>query len=359
MTSCYHCGDEIFGEPFFCSECGQQYCPLHKDPVNHDCNIIKGAVNPYQQPTYLSSTPTYVSIPRQAPSLQERINRQQMAPGELEGESTLSHGYSSSQIRGTTDGSFTWHRQEKFVPENAFDPDSGIHFKGILLPHKSELMHLLIGAILIFCIGLISFYNQSLINQGLAWAIPMLAAFYTTAFLFHEFGHRQVAKHYKLQTKFRLLTFGMIITFVGLIGGIYSIMTGALSFPSLALPGAVVVLGLDKVERRTGLCKAAGPIVNLIYGITLLTVSFTIDKSTYPLNMFIGLAAYINFMLGTFNMIPIGILDGQNILKWNKGLYIILMTTLLLCLIITLANVYAPCSVSLYIPDSLKPYCPS
>ena len=118
--------------------------------------------------------------------------------------------------------------------------------------------------------------------------------------------------------------------------------------------GAVVVLGLDKIDRKTGLCKAAGPIVNLVYGTILLIISFILPTSLYPLNMFIGIAAALNFTLGLFNMIPIGILDGQNIFKWNKQLYLILFSALLLLLIITYANVYAPLQANPYIPDEWK-----
>ncbi len=179
----------------------------------------------------------------------------------------------------------------------------------------------------------------------------MLAGFYTTAFLFHEFGHRQVAKHFGLQTKFRLLTFGMLLTVVGLLTGISTLILGTTALPTLALPGAVVVLGLDKIDRKTGLCKVAGPLVNLVYGIILLFVSFMIPRNLYPLNLFIGVAASLNFMLGLFNMIPIGILDGQNIFKWNKGVYVIVFISLLILLIITFTQIYAPVQTSLYVPE--------
>jgi Zn-dependent protease len=178
----------------------------------------------------------------------------------------------------------------------------------------------------------------------------MLAGFYATAFLFHELGHRQVAKHFNLQTKFRLLTFGMILTVFGVVINIYSLTSGGNSFPSLALPGAVVVLGLSKIDRTTGLCKTAGPTVNLVYGTILFVISFIIPTYLYPLNQLIGLAANLNFMLGTFNMIPIGILDGQNIWKWNKKVYIALVGSLLTLLIITYMLVYAPISTNPYIP---------
>ncbi|TFG27163.1 MAG: hypothetical protein EU532_08035 [Promethearchaeota archaeon] len=334
MYRCYHCGEELpQNGVFHCDKCGQNYCSLHKDPVDHECNIVRESFHPppsqvsvstYREPSSYQTPPQYAEQP------------------------------SSRALRGTTDGSFNWYRQERLIPENAFDPDSGIEFKGILFPYKSEFLHLLIGSSLIFLIGIIVFYNPQLIRLNLTWAIFLLAGFYTTAFLFHEFGHRQVAKHFGLQTKFRLLTFGMILTFFGLIAGFWTLMTSAISLPILALPGAVVVLGLDKIDRRTGLCKAAGPIVNLVYGSLLLVISFIIPKELFPLNLFIGYAAALNFMLGLFNMIPIGILDGQNIFKWSKSLYIILVGLLILLLVITYANIYAPIQTSLYVPESMK-----
>ncbi|MFX0035234.1 MAG: hypothetical protein ACFE9I_06290 [Candidatus Hermodarchaeota archaeon] len=326
MINCAHCGEEISGDPFYCSECGQNYCILHKEPINHECNIIKESLSPQQQ-----SIATYTEPPQILDISQEQIYEQQTIPG---------------VVRGTTDGTYTWYRQESQIPPNAFDPDSGIKFKGILLPHKSELFHFIIGVSLIFLIGILTFY-PNLVDTGYEWGILMLAVFYATAFLFHELGHRQVAIHFGLQTKFRLLTYGMLLTLSGLILGLYSLIGGGLSFPTLALPGAVVVLGLSKIDRTTGLCKAAGPTVNLVYGLILFIISFIIP--TYPLNSLIALAANLNFMLGSFNMIPIGILDGQNIWKWNKKVYIGLSLSLVVLLIFTFLLIYAPVDTNPYI----------
>ncbi|MHA1272598.1 MAG: hypothetical protein ACTSQP_10005 [Promethearchaeota archaeon] len=346
MPICYHCGENV-DQLFYCEKCGQNYCIIHKEPENHDCNIVRESLMFNQMQ---DSSPTYVPVQHTSPTIQDQINQRQAVPPRYQNQyiSTLS---SHSEIRGTTDGSYTWYRQEHAIPENAFDPDSGIEFKGILLPHKSEFLHLLIGATLIFIIGLLGFYNERLIEMNLTWAIFMLAGFYTTAFLFHEFGHRQVAKHFGLQTKFRLLTFGMLLTLVSLISASLSLIYSSTSIPALALPGAVVVLGLDKVDRKTGLCKVAGPLVNLIYGLILLIISFIIPRDLYPLNLFICIAAILNFTLGLFNMIPIGILDGKNIFMWNKQVYILLFAALLLLLIIGYANVYAPIESSLYVPE--------
>ncbi len=324
MANCAHCGEEIIGDLFKCNKCGYYYCARHKEPINHDCNVIIESLRLEQSP---SEPQTYVPPPQVIHVSHEQTYQQTDTPG---------------VIRGTTDGSYTWYRQESQIPIDAFDPDSGIKFKGILLAHKSELFHFIVGVSLIFFIGLLTFFNQQLIIMGYGWTIFMLAGFYATAFLFHELGHRQVAVHFKLQTKFRLLTFGMLLTVTGVVFGLYSLISSGSTFPSLALPGAVVVLGLSTIDRTTGLCKAAGPTVNLVYGTILFIISFIIP--TYPLNLFICYAANLNFMLGTFNMIPIGILDGQNIWKWNKKVYIMLCGLLLVLLITTYLFIYLPTS---------------
>ncbi|TFF87189.1 MAG: hypothetical protein EU550_03745 [Promethearchaeota archaeon] len=327
MPICYHCGRES-NETFYCERCGQNYCSLHKNPIDHECNLVfeSQGSNSITSPTIFGA----------------------LSPSNQVGYSIAST--SGTVGRATTDGTYTWYRQEKQIPEDAFSPSSGIDFKGILLAHKSELLHFLIGGSLIFVIGILAFWDPQLFILGYGWAIFMLAGFYMTAFLFHELGHRQVAVHFGLQTKFRLLTFGMLLTLIGLVTGVINLLSNSFALPSLALPGAVVVLGLDQVNRKTGLCKAAGPTINLIYGSILLSISFLIPKNLYPLNYFFGLAAYLNYMLGVFNMIPIGILDGQNIFKWNKQVYFILMGGLMLLLILSIVVVYTPIGNSFYFP---------
>jgi Zn-dependent protease len=328
MPICYHCGREV-NEIFRCEKCGQNYCSVHKNPIDHECNIVLESQGVNSLTSLSNLSPSYSETQVAYPSINSDVN---------------------SIVRGTTDGTYTWYRQEKQIPEDAFSPNSGIDFKGILLAHKSELLHFIIGGSLIFIIGLISFWDPQLFTLGYGWALFMLAGFYMTAFLFHELGHRQVAIHFGLQTKFRLLTFGMLLTVIGLLTGLFSLISNSPALPSLALPGAVVVLGLDKVNRKTGLCKAAGPTINLIYGSALLVISFLIPSMLYPLNYFFALAAYLNYMLGAFNMIPFGILDGQNIFKWNKKVYFILMTGLIVFLIVTIVLVYTPFGTSIFFP---------
>ncbi|TFG01140.1 MAG: hypothetical protein EU541_00020 [Promethearchaeota archaeon] len=323
MSRCYHCGRET-DELYFCEDCQHYYCRFHKEPIDHECKLKQEeiAVEQNQQSQYNREVSSYSqSNYNLSPSGTQSTSQMQEKPQE-----------------------FIWYRRERNIPENAFDPDSGIEFKGILFAHKSEILHFLIGGILIYLIGLLGFYNpqtQEILNTlGYGWIIFMVAGIYTTAFLFHELGHRQVAIHYGLQSKFRLLKFGMIITVFGFLMGLISLVSGSAALPALALPGAVVVLGLDTIDKRTGLTKAAGPFINLVYGIILLTASFFIP--VFPVNYFIGISASINFMLGAFNLIPLGILDGKAIFQWRKSVYFILMSIMIVLLITNYIIIYLP-----------------
>ena len=61
MTNCAHCGSEIIGDSFNCSQCGQRYCNYHKDPINHDCNII---IESHSSQQITHTTPIYTEIPQ-------------------------------------------------------------------------------------------------------------------------------------------------------------------------------------------------------------------------------------------------------------------------------------------------------
>ncbi len=321
---CYHCG-ESHENLKTCPNCHKEYCTYHINPIDHNCDFVihNENIELYQGDFHIN---------------------------QYEGDSDIrvisSQNYlQSEKFEPIYDETYTWYREETSIPQNAFSPDSGINFKGILLPYKSESIHFIVGALLIYIIGFITFFDTNLIQLGYGWSIFLLSGFYAIAFLFHELGHRQVAKHYGMQTKFRLLTLGMVLTIFSLITGTLTLFFNTIPIPTLALPGAVVVLGMDKVDRKSGVCKVAGPFVNLILGAILLIISFLVPIA--PLNLFLGVAASLNYTLGLFNMIPIGILDGKTILKWNKKVYLLIFGALTILIVITNINVYFP-ALSLY-----------
>jgi Zn-dependent protease len=64
----------------------------------------------------------------------------------------------------------------------------------------------------------------------------------------------------------------------------------------------------------------------------LLPIFIFIPAAEFEYAVLIIYGAYINTFLGVFNMLPIGMLDGRNIIKWKKKYWILLMIGLLLFL---------------------------
>ncbi|MHA1727276.1 MAG: hypothetical protein ACTSWY_00930 [Promethearchaeota archaeon] len=312
MPVCYYCGQES-SDLKLCNQCKQYYCKRHLENSMHDCPLIP-IENPYEtlQPQIQSSS-KYI-----AP--QDEITDET-----IDEEETYVY----------TDGSYVWYKKSPDIPENAFDPESGIQIPGILWPKKSEFIHVLIASVLLFLLAATGFFTQySGIGIDLSllfYAVFFLSSMYLLAFLVHEFSHRQVARHFKMQTKFRLFKSGMIMTLIFLFLPI-----------KFALPGAVVVLGLENIGYETGLCKLAGPLSNLILGTIIFVISF-FPFILFPLNWFLLTAASFNFQLGAFNMLPFGILDGDNIRKWKPKvwfLFFLLLLTLSAMNIILMNNKY-------------------
>ena len=107
-------------------------------------------------------------------------------------------------------------------------------------------------------------------------------------------------------------------------------------FP-FGLPGAAVSVGLDPDSDRDkmGIIKVAGPVSNLIFGFILLVLSILTEP--VGIQSLILQGASLNFVLGLFNMIPKSVknlaLDGEFIIKWNKGAYFVVLGILIIGMI--------------------------
>ncbi len=164
-------------------------------------------------------------------------------------------------------------------------------------------------------------------------SMPVLLLAIGPAFLFHEIGHKIVAKKNGCWAEFRAdpkgLRFGILLSFfIGIL---------------FMAPGAVMVAGLV-TRRQNGHIALAGPAVNFglfligipIWGIILgLTGAFEADisGSLYLVGgqlvwqkMLIDAGRYwigANLALGLFNMIPWGPLDGLKVKDWSENAFYI------------------------------------
>jgi len=177
-------------------------------------------------------------------------------------------------------------------------------------------------------------FNTWIITLLLAMPVMLLAV--GPAFILHEIGHKIVAKRYGCWAEFRAdpkgLQFGIMLSF----------FLGVL----FMAPGAVMVSGLVK-RRYNGYVAVAGPLTNLILFIIgipiwalILGLSGAFDfthtslfDNGLSLNIYLdgdkilwksmlidaGIVwLYANLILGLFNMIPWGPLDGAKVKDWSE-----------------------------------------
>jgi Zn-dependent protease len=310
---------------FPCKHCGKSYCAQHRLPEKHGCIGVSATSVPQQPATGVS--PTTGNVPSYLQE-DEEIAKQ-----------TAARSASATRSMPQAPREYVWEPNITELPPDPFNPSSGVIIKGIFWPRGKEIFHVMIAFLIMFTIGYLigksifshtllmelqsPLYNINVVITPLeATMLPYyLAIIATSSFLIHEFSHRQVGRRYKLPAKFRLLTIGMIITLCGIVAYL------AFGFPPFAIPGAVVVIGLENKDQ-TGKCKIAGPLSNLIITLILLPIAFFLPPALFVYSILLLLGAYINTFLATFNMLPAGILDGHAILQYKKWAWLVMMPVL-------------------------------
>jgi Zn-dependent protease len=137
-----------------------------------------------------------------------------------------------------------------------------------------------------------------------------------TAFILHELGHKITAQHYGCFAEFKsfdnMLWLALIMSFFGII---------------FAAPGAVMIKG-PIGKKRNAIISAAGPIINIILAIIFLLI-FLSTNITF-LNLVSRYGFMINSWIAMFNLIPFAMFDGKKIIDWNKKIYFLLVSVVLI-----------------------------
>ncbi|MGC8569402.1 MAG: site-2 protease family protein [Nitrososphaeria archaeon] len=167
-------------------------------------------------------------------------------------------------------------------------------------PGKREVLNLLIGAIIVWIVGITWIYYFS--PSGLI----INSILFILAFILHEYAHKVSAIRSGLYAEFRLQWIWAILTLI----------TAFLPFKIIA-PGATVVYGFAD-EETMGKISAWGPITNIIMGLIVLPFSM--------LYGFLITAVYFNAFIALFNLLPFAILDGRKIFRWSRKIWAILFT---------------------------------
>jgi len=135
--------------------------------------------------------------------------------------------------------------------------------------------------------------------------IALAAAF--TGFLAHELAHKWEARRLGCWAEFRMWPTGLLL----------SLLTSAAGF-LFAAPGATMVLGMDPRDRRGwGRIGLAGPLMNLAFGLVFYLGSLATFHLAVVVSGALLFLALINTLFATFNLLPIGPLDGAKVLRWG------------------------------------------
>jgi Zn-dependent protease len=124
-------------------------------------------------------------------------------------------------------------------------------------------------------------------------------------FVLHELAHKFVAIRYGFQAEFKMWVQGLI----------FAIITAYFGFV-FAAPGAVYIHG-DYISREeNGKISIAGPLTNIVLALFFLALMF-VPTSSSLITMIGTFGFAVNSFLAFFNLIPVSILDGAKVLKWN------------------------------------------
>lgn len=234
------------------------------------------------------------------------------------------------------------HVHHQPQPSPAFQAYWGVSQSQPIQHHKGSIWHfseeekkhlaLATGAFtlalgLMMANGIFGLMNSNLptwlLTLGLMMPVMLIAV--GPAFLLHEIGHKVVAKHYGCWAEFRADP-------KGLRTGIF--IAGLLGIVFMA-PGAVMVAGLV-TRKQNGHIAIAGPMVNLglfLIGIPLGALVLALTGVSNPSQellssggvnleymIWLGVRFWLtaNLVLGMFNMLPFGPLDGLKVKSWSE-----------------------------------------
>ena len=142
------------------------------------------------------------------------------------------------------------------------------------------------------------------------WALVAATAAFT-GFLAHELAHKIVAERRGFWAEFRMWPVGLLLSFFTAVVGF---LWGA--------PGATMVGGMSESDRADwGRTSVAGPLTNVGFGVVFLGVGLLGARLSSGLVAPLLFLGWINGWFGTFNLIPIGLLDGRKVVRWSKAVW--------------------------------------
>lgn len=143
--------------------------------------------------------------------------------------------------------------------------------------------------------------------------------------LFHELGHKFSAQYYGLRSEFHLYP---NLAFLSLISVLFPI--------KFIAPGVVHVRG-DYHSVISARIAMAGPLVNIMLGGMFLTLSALLGGLWGGI---LSWVSYLSFNIALFNLIPLSVLDGAKIYRWNFYAFLVLFGSSLILYIFHPYGIY-------------------
>ncbi len=205
-------------------------------------------------------------------------------------------------------------RDYMYFPKGTLEPGRPGKFSRI------EIIHLLISIFVLTIAFAFALTNNNLFAgfgnfRLLPLGIVMSFLGILTAFFFHELSHKFMAQRYGLWSEFRMYPMGLLLAFL------LAIFTGFV----FAAPGAVMFRG-DSRNFETGRIATAGPLANLLVAFITFPLYLFVFFETPTIGPIVGFICLINAFLATFNLLPLGPLDGAKVIRWNGTVWIILFS---------------------------------
>lgn len=180
--------------------------------------------------------------------------------------------------------------------------------------HTDEIIQIIVSW---FTISL-AFSISAVFAQGFLPAFttsfPIIAVTLGVGFVFHELGHRWLAKKFGCIAFYKMWLPGLALAL-----GLAVMTQGRLIF---AAPGAVLIGGKRLTLKEEGLVAIIGPVTNMIAGTLFLLLGLWAAPNSL-LEIIGGVGSYVNFFLAFFNLIPFPPLDGQKVLQWNPMIWML------------------------------------
>jgi Zn-dependent protease len=133
-----------------------------------------------------------------------------------------------------------------------------------------------------------------------------------TGFVAHELAHKIVAQRLGYWAEFRMSPAGLVL----------SLITATLGF-LWAAPGATVVSGMSERDRANwGRTSLAGPVSNVGFAVVFYGGSFALFHAGSAWFLPVLFLAFVNAWFATFNLLPIGPLDGAKVLRWSTATWL-------------------------------------